>query len=269
MPEGASVPAAARSHTVVANDDVKLDVICEGRGPAVVLIPSSGRGVEDFDDVAEGLAAAGYRVLRPQPRVLADGGEEPTLRDLANDVASVITATDCGPAVVVGHAFGSWIARMLATEHPRLVRGVVLAAAASRFFPRSLVGLIEVSADPARPVEMRVAALREAFFAPGSDPSSWLEGWYPEVIRYQMRIIARPNAQEWWSAGRVPILDLQAAQDSFRPRDTLDEIRDELGERVAVAVIQDASHALLPEQPEQVVQQIRDWIRMQFFSGDE
>ena len=49
-------------------DDIRIEVIAEGRGPLIVMLPSRGRGAEDFDDVANELVKAGFRVLRPQPR---------------------------------------------------------------------------------------------------------------------------------------------------------------------------------------------------------
>jgi len=57
------------------------------------------------------------------------------------------------------------------------------------------------------------------------------------------------------------LLDLQAALDPFKPRETTNELREELGERVTIAVIPDASHALIPEQPAAVVAAIVDWMR--------
>ena len=60
--------AQERTRTLVKYDNVEIDVIVEGRGPAIVLLPSRGRDSEDYDEVAEGLAKAGFRVLRPQPR---------------------------------------------------------------------------------------------------------------------------------------------------------------------------------------------------------
>ena len=43
-----------------------------------------------------------------------------------------------GRAVVVGHAYGNWLARMTATDHPELVRGVVIAAAAAKQYAPEL-----------------------------------------------------------------------------------------------------------------------------------
>jgi pimeloyl-ACP methyl ester carboxylesterase len=57
-----------RTREIVAYDNVRIEVIAEGSGPLVVLLPSRGRDSEDFDEVAAGIAKAGFRVLRPQPR---------------------------------------------------------------------------------------------------------------------------------------------------------------------------------------------------------
>jgi hypothetical protein len=60
--------AAERRSELVHYSDVQIDVVIDGNGPAVVLLPSLARDSDDYDEVAEGLAAAGFRVLRPKPR---------------------------------------------------------------------------------------------------------------------------------------------------------------------------------------------------------
>src|SRR5258708_30738542 len=144
--------AQERTRSLVNYDNVEIDVIAEGKGPLIVLLPSRGRDSEDYDAVAEGLAKAGFRVLRPQPRGMhASKGplKDITLHDLARDVATVIGRENAGPAVIVGHAYGNWVARMTAVDHPKLVRGVVLAAAAAKKFPPRLSVLVSKSADMA------------------------------------------------------------------------------------------------------------------------
>ncbi len=244
-------------------------MIAEGAGPLVVLLPSRGRDSEDYDEVAAGIAKAGYRVLRPQPRGTgASTGAMTglTLHDFARDVAAVIAHAGGGPAVVAGHAFGNWVARMTAADHPRLVRGVAILAAAAKSYPgfagaKRLVEAVKKAGDPALPDAERLAHLRAAFFAPGHDASVWLKGWYPEVNESQFAAGRATRQEEWWGAGRAPLLDLQAALDPFKPRETTNELRDEFGERVSVAVIPDASHALIPEQPAAVVAAIVAWMR--------
>ncbi len=254
-----------RHREVVRYGAVSLDVIVEGRGPLVVLLPSRGRASEDYDDVAAGIARAGFRVVRPQPRGVA-GSTGPmdniSLHDLANDVAAVIEHEGGGaPAVVVGHAFGNWVARMTAVDHPKLVRGVVIAAAAAKRYPPELSAAVGKAGDAALPDEERLEYLRYAFFAPGHDATMWLKGWYPAANASQDRAAKATRQSEWWSAGSAPLFDLQAEKDPFKPASARNELKEEFGDRVTIAVIPDASHALIPEQPEAVVDAIVGWVK--------
>ena len=260
---GAAEAADARAHRQLTCGDASIDVVVDGRGPTIVLLPSLGRDSLDYDPIAEGLAAKGYQVLRPQPRGLgASRGpmEGITLADLADDVACTIDQAGKAPAIVVGHAYGNWVARMLAARHPQSVRGVVVAAAAAKTYPKSLSASIIRIADPKTSREDRLRELQATFFAPGNDASVWLDGWHPEVRTSQRNASDATPKALWWSAGgKVPLLDLQAESDPFMPADRRQELREELGPRVSVVTIPGASHALLPEQPQQVVEAIARW----------
>jgi len=259
----ASTPSG-REREIVADEDVRIEVISEGAGPLVAILPSRGRDSEDYDEVASGIAKAGYRVLRPQPRGTgASSGPMKglTLHDFARDVAAVIAHAGGGPAVVAGHAFGNWVARMTAADHPRLVRGVIILAAAAKTYPKALSEAVTKCAELTLADSERLEYLRSTFFAPGHDASVWLKGWYPEVNASQFDAGRATRQEEWWGAGGAPLLDLQAALDPFKPRETTNELREEFGERVTIAVIPDASHALIPEQPAAVVAAIIAWIR--------
>jgi pimeloyl-ACP methyl ester carboxylesterase len=109
--------------------------------------------------------------------------------------------------------------------------------------------------------EERLVALRSAFFAPGHDPTVWLKGWHPEIRDAQRAAAAAVKQDEWWSGGTVPLLDLQAANDPFKPESKRNEMKDEFGSRVTVMVIPNASHALIPEQPKAVVEALSRWIK--------
>jgi pimeloyl-ACP methyl ester carboxylesterase len=267
----ATIPARAEPEWKIAfYDDIRIEVAAEGRGPLIVMLPSRGRGAEDFDGVANVLANAGFRVLRPQPRgaALSLGPmQNLTLHDLANDVAAVIrNAGDGGPAIIVGHAFGSWVARMTAVDHPELVRGVVMVAAAAKAYPvgfpgaKELSEAVQKSGDFALPPNERLKYLRLAFFAPNSDPRVWLQGWHPAADEMQSAAGRATQQSEWWSGGSVPLLDLQGALDPFKPRAMSNEMSDEFGERASIVVIPDASHAVIQEQPNAVAAAILAWI---------
>jgi len=183
-----------------------------------------------------------------------------TLHDYARDVAEVIRRLAGKPAFVLGHAFGQWIARCLAADHPDLVLGVVLAAAAAKSVDPALRGEQARCIDTSLPDPVRLAALRVAFFAPGHDPTAWLDNWYKAASKSQRAAAAATPIEDWWGAGSAPILDIQAKRDPWRPPATRFSIRDDLGaDRVRIVVIADASHALIPEQPQAVVNAVLDW----------
>ena len=265
-----AVTAQASERYIVAYADVRIEVVAEGAGPLVMLLPSRGRDSEDFDILAAGIARSGFRVLRPQPRG-AGRSVGPmkglSLHDFARDVAAVIRHEGGGPAVIAGHAFGNWVARMSAVDTPDLVRGVIIIAAAAKAYPNGFAGARELSdavrksGDPELGDAERLKYLRLAFFAPGNDASAWLKGWHPEVDESQFAAGRATRQSEWWSGGRAPMLDLQAAQDPFKPREMMNEMTVEFGDRVSIVVIPNASHALIPEQPAAVVDAIVNWIR--------
>jgi len=265
----ASAAQAERAREIVTHDDVRIDVIVEGNGPPVVLLPGRGRDSEDFNDFAADLAKAGFRVLRPQPRGAGDSHgpmQNLTLHDFARDIAAVIRHQGSTPAVIVGHAFGNWVARMTATDTPELVRGVVIVAAAAKAYPAGFAGAKELSdavkkaGDLSRPESERLEALRFAFFAPGHDARVWLSGWHPEVDESQFAAGRATKQSEWWPGGKAPLLDVQAELDPFKPRSMMNEIKEEFGDRAEIVVIPNASHALIPEQPAAVTDAIVTWI---------
>jgi pimeloyl-ACP methyl ester carboxylesterase len=258
-------PATAqRKRDVVKYDNVEIEVIVDGEGPAVVLLPSLARDSKDYDVVATGLAAVGYRVLRPQPRGVGRSRGpmiNVTLHDFARDVAEVVKQLGAGRAVLLGHAYGNWVARMTAVDYPQLVRGVVIAAAAAKQYAPELTVAVTKAGDLTLSDAERLAALRYAFFTPDHDASVWLGGWHPEIRDSQRAAVAAVRQDEWWSGGSAPLLDLQAAQDPFKPESKRNEMKDEFGSRVTVIVIPNASHALIPEQPDAVVAALTSWIK--------
>jgi len=271
MTAGSAPVKAESEREIVFYGDVRIEVIREGSGPLIVMLPSRGRGAEDFDHVAVELVKAGFRVVRPEPRgaALSRGPmQNLTLHDLAHDIAAVIRVEGGGaPAVIVGHAFGSWVARMTAVDHPELVRGVIMVAAAAKSYPKGFAGAEELSEAVRRSGDFtlssseRLRYLRLAFFAPTSDASIWLQGWRPDADETQFAAARVTEQSEWWSGGTVPLLDLQGALDPFKPRSMANEMRDEFGERASIVVIPNASHALIPEQPAAVTEAILAWIR--------
>ncbi|MBI3042259.1 MAG: alpha/beta hydrolase [Betaproteobacteria bacterium] len=250
----------------VERGDVRIEVLSLGTGPLVVMIPSLGRPAEDFDDLSQRLANAGYCALRPQPRGIG-GSSGPmkgiTLHDFARDVAAVIDGHGGGPAIMAGHAFGNFVARTTAADFPKLVKAVVLLGATHVWpVPPDVRASINKSHDMSLPVAERLQALKHAFFAPGNDPAVWLDGWREDVMHMEREATESTPRDEWWHAGSAPILDVQPANDVMTPPEARNRYRDEFSAgRVTMTLIPNAGHALLPEQPEAVATAVIDYLK--------
>ena len=248
---------------MVRRGDVAIEVITEGRGPVVVLLPSLGRDSEEFDPVAERIAAAGFRVLRPQPRGYGQSTgpmQNITLHDYARDVAAAIEHENAGRAILAGHAYGHFVARMTAVDFPELARGVILIGSAQKKPDPAVQRSVSIATDPSQPEAERLKHLKLVFFAPGNDAAVWLSGFHAAVQRAE--VIARDATpqSEYWSAGTVPILDIQGENDPYRPPSSANELVQEFGAgRVTVVRIPHAAHAIIVEQPESVSNAIIEW----------
>jgi pimeloyl-ACP methyl ester carboxylesterase len=261
-----SEPAYPIARSLVRQGEATLEVLAQGRGPTIVLLPSLGRGAADFDPIAVRLAAAGFRVLRPQPRGIGGSRGPMTgidLHDYAADVAAVIEHDGNRPAFVVGHAFGNRVARMLATDRPALVSALALVAAnvGHEPSPPAIRDAIRASANPALAPAERLAALRFAFFAPGNDPGGWLEGWHPEVLAAQRSAGDRTSRAEDYAGGTAPILYLQPDHDPLAHVEDAHAFQRALGARVTVVVVRNCSHAAIAEAPDAVSDALIDYAK--------
>jgi pimeloyl-ACP methyl ester carboxylesterase len=257
------VGSVSTERVITQVGDGSIVTLVDGVGPAIVVLPSYGRdGGPDYDDIAARAAGRGWRMLRPQPRG-AFGSVGPmagvTFRDLAHDVAAVIEALADDPVVLVGHAFGNLLSRMVTTEYPEIITAVAIVASQSREVPERIAQAPFAAGDSTRPVAERLAVLEEAFFAPGNDARVWLDGWYPATLAMQRAAVESVPLQEYWRCGSVPLLEVIPEHDAFKPRRCWGEMRQDLGERVTAAVVEGAGHALFPEQPEAAAEAILAW----------
>lgn len=232
-----------------------LEVFTMGAGHPLVLLPSLGRGQEDFDGIAPLLVTGGLRLIRPEPRGI--GRSDPlrpgaTLHDMAADVIAAMQALGSGPALVAGHAAGNWVARIITHTRPDIVKGcAMLAAVTGTTVAPEISRAIAGSFDTDLPAAERLEHLRRGYFAPGNDASVWLEGWHKDVALAQRAAREATIDRGWLRAAEArPLLYVAAAEDAIAAPPSEDELRAALGPQVTRVVIDHAGHALLPEQPE-------------------
>jgi pimeloyl-ACP methyl ester carboxylesterase len=260
------MPVGTTTRRIIKHGDVQVEVLARGTGPRVVMFPSLGRGATDFDDIAARIAASGYRVLCPQPRGIgASRGPLTgiTLHDYAADAAAVIEDDGGEPSVIAGHAFGNFVARTMAADHPALTRAIALLAATHVWpLPPEVRDSINKSHQMALSDEVRLRHLQHAFFAPGNDPRVWLGGWDEAVMLAERAATEATPKEEWWTAGTAPVLDLIPENDVCTPPESRNRYRDEFGEnRITLMTVPKAGHALLPEQPQAVAEALISYMR--------
>lgn len=238
----------------VEHGQARLTVRVEGTGRPVLMIPSLGRGMADFDLLARDLVAQGYTGIRYEPRWFgpSTGPTEADLHDLAGDAAAVAAAACPDQSVaVIGHALGNRIARTMAADHPDQVSSIILLAAGGQvpIAPAIEQAILTSASQGLVPDAERLSALATAFFAPGQDASAWLTGWDPQAAQLQARAVRVTQDRDWATAGTVPLLIVQPTMDPVAPvangRILLERYR---GPAVLVT-LDHASHAILPEQP--------------------
>ncbi|MCA0942852.1 alpha/beta hydrolase [Yangia mangrovi] len=243
------------------NGDAQVGYSVRGEGPLVVVIASTGRSSGELAPLADRLSERGYRVALPEPRGIgASSGKmtEVSFHDFGDDFAAVIEQ-EGGKAIVAGHAYGQWIAKTIASDHPEMVSGLALIAGGAKSWPSELSEAITMINDPDSSRDQKMEGLLLAFFTDEQSAEPWLEGWHQDVTVSQRAARKLTNREDYWAGGTAPILDLQAGADPFRPESSRMEVRDELGDRVTVTVIDGASHALPAAKPVETADAIADW----------
>lgn len=254
-----------QQHRNIEVGGATLECTLYGTGTPVVLLANAGCSTGYFEDLARVLAARGLQAISVNMRGV--GGSRGsldgiTVHDLAADVAGVLEAMDCGPAHVVGHAFGNRIARCLAVDRPSLVRSVTLLAAGGLIGPATPLG---TSFRNATEVKMNgsdcVTVLGVPWLSPASDPKilAQVECW-PAVFLAYVANDRRVPLEDWWGAGTAPLLVIQGLDDTAAPPGNGHALREQFGDRVRVIDLPRAGHFMLLEQPEAVISAVAKFV---------
>src|SRR5437763_15460645 len=211
-----------QQHRNIEVNGANLECTLYGSGPPVVLLANAGCSTGYFDDLARVLAAGGLQTITINMRGTGESRgslDGITVHDLAADVAGVLEALDCGPAHLVGHAFGNRVARCLAADRPSLVRSVTLLAAGGLIAPSTPLGTHFRNATE---VKMNgsdcVTVLGARWLSPASDPKilAQVECW-PAVFLAHLATGRGVPIEDWWGAGMAALLVIPGLDDEEGP----------------------------------------------------
>src|SRR5215467_12949945 len=254
-----------QQHRTIEVDDATLECAVCGVGAPVVLLANAGCSTGYFDHLVRALVTGGFQTISINMRGVGGSSgslDGATLHDLAGDVAGVIKAIGCGPAHLVGHAFGNRIARCLAVDQPPLVRSVTLLAAGGLVGPSTPVGAPFRNAKQAKMNGSDcVTVLGVRWLSPASDPRilERVECW-PAIFIAHLATSRNVPLEQWWSGGDAPLLAIQGLDDEVAPPGNGHALREQFGERVRVIDLPRAGHFMLLEQPEAVTRAVTEFV---------
>lgn len=258
---------------------VRIRLFTGGNGPGLLLVHGYGGSAWNFAELAARLP--GRRLIVPD---LPGHGHSsplpatPSLTGFADVLAGICEEEGLDQVDVVGHSLGGVVALRLAERRPKLVRRVVLAAAAGISSSTrmaevliSLAGVIRPASIAGRRVD-RIAAsprIRRALFGllEVSNPDLLTERQVHGFLR------AGPLHQDALSAGlalarddprqgihrvRCPVLVLWGGRDRQVPIDDGFEYARRL--RAPIRVIADCGHLLIGERPDVCAAAIEEFL---------
>jgi len=117
-----------------ASEPIELQVLDEGRGPAILLLHGAGLSRSVWNDVVAGLAP-GFRVLAVDLRGHGRSSNPPSstfsFLELEGDLLRLLDAKQLDRAYVVGHSGGALLALRFTLDHPERVSGLVMISGAA------------------------------------------------------------------------------------------------------------------------------------------
>ena len=100
-----------------------------------------------------------------------------TLNDPAEGAANVIDNPRGGKAIVMGHAFGTFVTKVSAALYPDKVPRMVCVSPGDYELPPHIAEQALIAGNTSLPTSEHFAALKLAFFAPNHNTSLWPSGW--------------------------------------------------------------------------------------------
>ena len=253
-------------------DGARLHWETEGEGEPVVLISGLAYPLAMFFRIRPALAAR-YRVLCLDNRGAGRTGDVPgapyTVETMTADVLALLDEVGEASAHVVGTSMGGLVAQEMALTAPERVRSLVLACthpgvAHSVWDPEAFALLTRRASMTA---EEAAEASIPFNYAPTTPRERIEQDW---AVRLPLAAtpagyLAQAQGTASWSGlerlpdVRVPTLVLHGELDRLVPADNGRMLADVIP-GAELALIPDANHILMTDQPEQVEKVLLDWL---------
>ena len=204
------------------------------------------------------------------------------LEEMATDYYRLLTILDLPKVTWVGYSIGGMIGMRLALAHPEIIDSLILIATTARLDPPQLreqtwalwemfsAGHREDIVDAALQFFFAAATLRSQprLVAEYRDKITGYNQSQAEGIFEAARAtFARSDISEQISAIKSPTLAIAGREDLLAPPSELELIASRIP-NAQLAVIDDASHLLVAEKPQQVAQTVREFLQRKKAFGE-
>ncbi len=213
-----------------------------------------------------------YRVIVPDLRGFGDSETEPgstTMAQYAADVHALLRRLSAGPAVLVGHSMGGYVALAFARQFPGMLRGLVLVGTkAGPDTAEAAAGRRETAAKvQAGGVQMVIDAMAPKMLAAGNQDSRMIEQvrsfMAPSkpvgVIGALLGMAERPDATALLAQVTVPTLVVTGADDTLIPPSESEKLARAI-RGAQLVVIPRAGHLVAFEQSDLFNHALREWL---------
>lgn len=209
--------------SVVHIDGNDYEVFDHGSGSeTLILAPGNGRPAADLQELAEGVASQGVRVITFNYRGIgASTGsvEGITLHDYGLDIWRIADALEIERLHLGGKAYGNRVMRAASTAEPERVKSIILYAAGGEIpVTKEVAEMYQRYTDPTISKEEWVQLQAALMFSPANAHLAGMSadrGTYPKLAHLQSLAVQAIPVGEWWQGGIAPMLVITGLDDVF------------------------------------------------------
>jgi len=271
-PELQSLGVATRPVHQFTFSEPQLHIHVQGQGTPVVLSHALGVDLHMWEGLAAKLAGQ-HKVLRYDHRghgkSAAPAGPYTLDDDLVEDAARVIREWGQGPVVWIGLSLGGMVGQGLALKYPELVKGLVLANTTSSYPEAAMANwTARIDTVNAKGLEAIADGVMERYFN-----ATYRADHAADVVKARRTVVRNDpkayvaachavrgvNYTDRLDAIKVPTLVIAGADDLGTPVAMAETIVSRI-KGAELAVLENASHLSVAEQPEKFAQLVERFL---------
>ena len=225
-------------------------VLIHGAGGSHLSFPAELRQLQSFAPILVDLPGHGASA----------GPGRDSIADYALDIVALLDALELETAIALGHSMGGAIAQWLALEHADRLSAIVLAGSGARL-PVNLELITAIVADAPATIRVIVRWMwsKEATEDLRRQSADIMRATDPSVVQADFIACDNFDVSRRLADIAIPTLILAGEKDKMTPA----PLSQELARGIAgseLAVLANAGHMMLLEQPERVAEIIEAWL---------